>query len=80
MHKTTVYLPEDLDLRADAEAKALGLSKAELIRRGLAALLDASGTAKRSRPLPVFDSGRPRTADELDDALAAQLRSRTARR
>lgn len=80
MHKTTVYLPEDLDLRLQAEAEAAGLSKAELIRRGVTALLDSSDTPKRSGPLPVFDSGRPRTVDELDDALVDQLKSRAARR
>jgi hypothetical protein len=80
MRKTTVYLPEDLDLRAEAEAEALGVSKAELIRRGLIALLDASDRPKRSGPLPVFDSGRPRTAAELDDDLLDQLRSRVSRR
>ena len=80
MQKTTVYLPEELDLRLKAEAEASGLSKAELIRRGVTALLDASSRPKRSGPLPVFDSGRPRTAEELDDDLADQLRSRAARR
>lgn len=80
MQKTTVYLPEELDLRLKAEAEATGVSKAELIRRGLAALLEASDRPKRSGPLPVFDSGRPRTADELDDELVDHLKSRAARR
>lgn len=80
MQKTTVYLPHDLDLRLEAEAEASGLSKAELIRRGISALLDASDRPKRSGPLPVFDSGRPRTADELDGDLVDQLRSRVTRR
>lgn len=80
MQKTTVYLPEELDLRLEAEAQASGLSKAELIRRGVTALLEASDRPKRSGPLPVFDSGRPRTAEELDDELRDQLASRAARR
>lgn len=80
MHKTTVYLPEELDLRLEAEAAASGLSKAELIRRGVAALLDAIDRPKQSGPLPVFDSGKPRTGEELDDDLVDQLRSRAARR
>ena len=80
MQKTTVYLPEDLDLRLEAEAAATGSSKAELIRRGVALLLDASTRASKSRALPVFDSGRPRTADQLDDDLADELRARAARR
>lgn len=80
MQKTTVYLPEELDLRLEAEAEASGLSKAELIRRGVRALLDASDRPKRSGALPVFDSGRPRTVDGLDEDLVDQVRSRAARR
>lgn len=80
MHKTTVYLPEELDLRLEAEAAASGLSKAELIRRGVTAMLDAINRPKLSGPLPVFDSGRPRTPEDLDEDLVDQLKSRTARR
>ncbi|MFJ1594413.1 ribbon-helix-helix protein, CopG family [Kitasatospora albolonga] len=40
MKKTTVYLPEDLEVRLDAEAAATGVSKADLIRRGIALLLE----------------------------------------
>jgi len=35
----TITIPEDLDAEAAAEAKRLGISKSELIRRGLAAVL-----------------------------------------
>lgn len=35
----TITIPEDLDSRAAAEAKRLGTSKSELIRRGLSAVL-----------------------------------------
>ena len=80
MQKTTVYLPEDLDLRLEAEAKASGTSKAELIRRGVTTLLDAIDRPKQSGPLPVFNSGHPRTAADLDNDLVDQLRSRSARR
>lgn len=80
MQKTTVYLPEELDLRLEAEAAASGLSKAELIRRGVAALLDAIDRPQQSGPLPVFDSGHPRTPEELDADLVDQLKSRAARR
>jgi hypothetical protein len=37
----TITLPEDLDAAAAAEAKRLGTSKSELIRRGLEAVLPA---------------------------------------
>lgn len=47
MRKTTVYLPEELDARLEAEAKAEGVSKAELIlsRRGPTAGCQAATTA-----------------------------------
>ena len=35
----TITIPEELDARAAAEAKRLGTSKSELIRRGLSAVL-----------------------------------------
>jgi hypothetical protein len=35
----TITITEDLDLRAAAEAKRAGVSKSELIRRGLQAVL-----------------------------------------
>ena len=80
MRRTAVYLPEELDLRLEVESEALGVSKAELIRRGVTALLDASDRPKRSRALPVFHSGRPRTTVEFDADLLDQVASRAARR
>lgn len=38
----TITIPEDLDAAAAAEAKRLGTSKSELIRRGLRAVLSTS--------------------------------------
>lgn len=35
----TITMPEELDAQAAAEARRLGISKSELIRRGLAAVL-----------------------------------------
>ncbi|MGW6724539.1 ribbon-helix-helix protein, CopG family [Nocardia sp. NPDC055029] len=80
MIKTTVYLPEELEVRLDAEAAATGVSKAELIRRGIAMLLDTSEVPKNDAPLPVFRSGRARTADEMDQAIYDHIKSRSARR
>lgn len=37
MHRTTILLPNELRQRADREAKTLGISLSELIRRRLAA-------------------------------------------
>lgn len=80
MIKTTVYLPEELELRLDAESAATGISKAELIRRGIAQLLDGSARPRRSKPLPVFHSGRLTGAEEMDDAVYAHIKERSARR
>ncbi|MFI5715566.1 ribbon-helix-helix protein, CopG family [Nocardia sp. NPDC051750] len=80
MNKTTVYLPDDLEVRLDAEASATGVSKAELIRRGIAMLLDASDRPRDSAPLPVFRSGRSRSVDEMRDDIYGQIKQRSARR
>lgn len=80
MNKTTVYLPEDLEVRLEAEAAATGVSKAELIRRGIALLLDSSSRPKRDTSLPVFRSGRSREASEMDDEIYAHIKQRAARR
>ena len=37
----TITIPEELDAEAAVEARRLGISKSELIRRGLAAVLPA---------------------------------------
>jgi Arc/MetJ-type ribon-helix-helix transcriptional regulator len=39
MKTITITIPDELDAEAAAEAKRLGISKSELIRRGLTALL-----------------------------------------
>ncbi|MBT2395883.1 CopG family transcriptional regulator [Streptomyces sp. ISL-100] len=80
MIKTTVYLPEELELRLDAESAATGVSKAELIRRGIAQLLDNSSRPKSTHPLPAFRSGRLVTAEEMDDAIYEHIKERSARR
>ena len=41
MKAVTITMPEELDAQAAAEALRLGISKSELIRRGLAAVLPA---------------------------------------
>jgi Ribbon-helix-helix protein, copG family len=79
MIKTTVYLPEDLDARLEAEAISTGASKAALIRRAISALL-ARSAPKEYEPLPVFRSGRQLTPGQMDDAIYEQVRDRAARR
>jgi hypothetical protein len=79
VNKTTVYLPEELDMRLNAAAAASGTSKAELIRRGIAMMLNTSSPPKRY-PLPVFRSGRMRDAEQMDDEIYAHIKERSARR
>jgi hypothetical protein len=40
VHKTTIYMPEDLRSALDAAARATGQSQADLIRRAVRAYLD----------------------------------------
>ncbi len=80
MNKTTVYLPAELDLRLGAEAKVEGVSKAELIRRAIAKLLEESQRPRQAKPLPVFRSGRSRTMEEIDTDLVDEVARRAARR
>ncbi|MCC3315131.1 CopG family transcriptional regulator [Nocardia africana] len=79
MNKTTVYLPEDLEMRLDAVSAATGVSKAELIRTAIRQLLETSGLPKK-RALPVFRSGRVRDAASMDDDIHAHIKERAARR
>lgn len=80
MLKTTVYLPDGLDSRLAAESRAIGVSKAELIRRAVIRLLDESIRPRDDESLPIFSSGRPMTAQEMDDEIYAGVRERAARR
>ena len=48
MKTVTITMPEELDAQAAAEARRQGISKSELIRRGLAAVLPA-GSPEPSR-------------------------------
>lgn len=41
MKAVTITIPEELDAEAAAEARRLGISKSELFRQGLAAVLPA---------------------------------------
>lgn len=55
MKPTTIMLPEELDSRARAEAKRRGISKAELIRIGLAAVLPTDEAASADHGDPWHD-------------------------
>jgi len=78
--KTTVYLPEELKAGLEAESAASGIKEAELIRRGIAMLLEQSHRPKKKRQLPVFSGDKPKTAEQMDDAIYAHVKDRAARR
>lgn len=80
MVKTTVYLPDDLEVRLDAEAAASGISKAELIRRGIGMLLDSSTHPKQAGALPVFNSGHNMSAEDMDTAIYDHMKLQAKRR
>ena len=50
MKTVTITMPEALDAQAAAEARRQGISKSELIRRGLAAVLPAGNPEPRNDP------------------------------
>jgi hypothetical protein len=64
MKAITITIPEDLDAAAAAEAKRRGISKSELIRRGLAAVLPQRDD--------VPDDPWHRLAGFADDAVATE--------
>ena len=79
VNKTTVYLPEELEARLDAVAASTGTSKAELIRRGIAMVVETAKPPKR-HPLPVFQSGRARSVEQMDDEIYTHIKERSERR
>jgi Arc/MetJ-type ribon-helix-helix transcriptional regulator len=50
MKTITITIPDELDAEAAAEAKRQGISKSELIRRGLATLLPKQDTESADDP------------------------------
>ncbi len=68
MHRTTIYLDAELDMRLKAEARRLGRPAAEIIREAVREKLDAV-MVPRSRHAGAFSSGRADTASNVDRAL-----------
>lgn len=64
VEKTTVYLPAALKKRLRAAARQRRVPEAELIRQGLEVVL-------APKPhFPLFASGDPLTAEQIDEILA----------
>ncbi len=67
MEKTTVYVPTDLKQAMARAAAAEGLSQAAWMRN---TLRQASSRAAPPAPrLPLIESGKPRLAEQIDQAL-----------
>jgi hypothetical protein len=67
MHKTTVYLPDELKQALSQTATAEGRSEAELIREGVEAV---THRRKYPRPtIPLFESDDPTLAERVDELL-----------
>jgi Arc/MetJ-type ribon-helix-helix transcriptional regulator len=67
MHKTSVYLPDELKAALTRAARKHDRSEADLIREGIRLV-----TKRLSRPeprIPLFDSGDPTLAERVDEIL-----------
>jgi len=67
MHKTTLYLPDDLREELGRAARARGWSEAETVRAALRAFIP--GVLAPEPTLPLFASGDPTLAERVDEAL-----------
>jgi hypothetical protein len=67
MEKTTVYLTDAQKRSLERAARASGRSEAELIREGVEVVTARHSVAEPT--LPLFESGRPDFAEQVDDEL-----------
>ena len=66
MHKTTVYIPQELKSELARMAEEAGMSEAELIREGIRMAL----AHRHPRPtIPIYFSDDPHFAEHVDDHL-----------
>ena len=81
MVKTTIYLPDELDLWLESRSASTSTSKAELIRRALTRMQDEDGSHGADFPVfKTYDSGRSMTPEEMDEATAEHIAASAARR
>jgi hypothetical protein len=67
MRRTTLYIPDQLKREIEAAVEREGLSEAEFMRRALArAVNDSTPPGPR---IPLFRSGQPDLAENVDQAL-----------
>jgi len=72
MIRTQVSLAEAEYLAAKREAKRLGISLAELLRRSLRPLLPAEGSKPWMRYAGMVESGDPRSSLRIDEVIYGQ--------
>ena len=69
MHKTTVYLPEELKKAVQRMAKETRLSEAALIRQAIGEKVARRARPRPRVPLSARGLGDPSAADRVDDLL-----------
>jgi len=67
MHRTTIYLPDNLKGALARAAREVGRTESDLIRESLERLLSAQETEPR---IPLFASGKPELAENVERLLA----------
>ena len=69
MHRTTIYLPEELKARLESLAAAEGVSEAEIIRLALGEKLDRADRPAPTVPLFASRGRRSDVAERVDELL-----------
>jgi hypothetical protein len=69
MIRTQITLDEQEYAMAKQEAKALGISVAELVRRAIRQVLPSRGSAPWMRYAGLVESGNPRSSQSIDDIV-----------
>ncbi|MCA2175510.1 ribbon-helix-helix domain-containing protein [Nonomuraea glycinis] len=71
MPEVSLYLPEDIQHRVAEAARAHGVSETDYMRDAITRALSGEFVGERPRPrLPLFDSGSPSLARDVDEVLA----------
>ncbi len=72
MQRTQISLSADEYAAAKREAKRLGISLAELLRRSLRQILPAESAAPWMRFAGMIESGDPRSSQRIDEIVYGQ--------
>jgi len=72
MIRTQISLGEDEYREAKREAKRLGVSLAELLRRSLRSMLPADSSQPWMRYAGMVESGDPRSSSRIDEVIYGQ--------